>query len=343
MKISEYKKTKKLAVLASLLLLQPLQASAADMSNWMGDLNENLVLSDLSMPGTHNSVSVRGYGTVWAECQEKTILQQLKMGIRVFDLRVRPTGKSLALHHGEVFLNQMLGDVLLNFKSFLSSHPNETIFVRIAKAHVDSESGSGSVTSNFMRYWNNSTYAPYFWKPSSSNQNPKLSAVRGKIVVLKSSYMDYDRMPNVKTPNWGTFDVQDKYNVPTIFDIPGKWTQVQGQLAKSSNLNNKKVHVNFTSGVGSPTPAYVAQFVNSDLKSYLDTKGQSFRTGIVMMDFPNRTSGLVESIVSKNKVGKCQWLSNNTGEWENTSSYSTRKQCETANKCGYGACYRWNL
>ena len=70
-------------------------------SNWITPLDDDIYVSQLSIPGTHDSGTYycEGFlGSTSGRCQQLTIPEQLKMGIRFFD--IRPTGSDLHIAHG---------------------------------------------------------------------------------------------------------------------------------------------------------------------------------------------------------------------------------------------------
>lgn len=66
-----------------------------DHSQWMKTLKDNRLVADLSLPGSHDACTAEGWSNPYigfihemtAKCQDLTIQEQLKVGVRVFDLR----------------------------------------------------------------------------------------------------------------------------------------------------------------------------------------------------------------------------------------------------------------
>lgn len=114
-----------------------------DNSDWLSSLPDEVLLSSLSLPGTHESLS-RGHGGEIAECQTLSLESQLKAGIRVLDVRCRHVENSFAIHHGIIFMHLMFGDVLQMVSKFLTDHPKETVLMRVKE-----EYDSANVTVTF--------------------------------------------------------------------------------------------------------------------------------------------------------------------------------------------------
>lgn len=114
-----------------------------DRSQWMRLLNDDTLLCDLSIPGTHDSASfhTESVGNGWVWCQSLDIRDQWKMGIRYFDIRARIDG--LFLHHGSYFLGQTLEDFFGVIRQLLKDNPKETAFVRLKQEIVAEDKKDG--------------------------------------------------------------------------------------------------------------------------------------------------------------------------------------------------------
>ena len=96
-------------------------------------LSDDLLLSQVSLPGTHNSVALHGIDL--ARCQAKSMEQQLAMGIRFFDLRIKLKHHRLLMYHGIVFQRLDFTTVVMVMIEFLIRHPSEFLVVRIKNEH----------------------------------------------------------------------------------------------------------------------------------------------------------------------------------------------------------------
>lgn len=219
-------------------------------SMWMDTILDDTRLSNLSIPGTHDTMS-DGPGGDIARTQAKSLNEQLNLGIRFLDIRTRVTNGSLALHHGPIFLNKMFGDVLLESIDFLKKNPSEVIFMRIKQEH------SSVLDTEFVNILNSylecEPYSSYIYR-GENKQNPTLGEMRGKIVVIRnflgsSMGLDYT----------GQFDIQDNYHLNTNWDLYDKWGSVKNQVNKAnSNYSNENKYINYLSGSGGSFPYFVA-------------------------------------------------------------------------------------
>ena len=73
-------------LLLSLFAMIPINRSYNKKEPWMSKVNDNVRLVDLSIPGTHDSGATHSIADVAGKCQDSSIEEQLKMGVRFFDL-----------------------------------------------------------------------------------------------------------------------------------------------------------------------------------------------------------------------------------------------------------------
>ena len=69
--------------------------------DWMSWLPDDMYLGEISIPGTHDSISRHG-GPI-PETQSLTLTQQFNAGIRFIDIRALHEGDSFAMVHGCVY------------------------------------------------------------------------------------------------------------------------------------------------------------------------------------------------------------------------------------------------
>ncbi|MEC4015474.1 phosphatidylinositol-specific phospholipase C [Streptomyces sp. H27-D2] len=272
----------------------------ASNPDWMAGLPDSRPLTDLSIPGTHDTMA-RDVTPI-AETQQSDLPQQYKSGIRAVDIRLRHIGDRFTIHHGVVYLKKNFTDVLQQTTSFLKEHPQETVVMRIQKEHTEE-----NVTRTFEQtldwYLNANPETAdlmrdHWWKPNSSaDPFPTLGETRGKIVFLQN----FDsRQPYGLRWSGANMDVEDHYEVPTIFDIPKRWNNAKAQLDKLTNPAAGKMYVTHFSGASAGAyPIAVAggslgiKGVNSRGFAYLESVNSPCtpqrclrKTGTVMMDFP---------------------------------------------------------
>lgn len=103
-----------------------------ELSTWMSMINDDTLVTDIVIPGTHDSGTM-GMNS-FAETQDKSYLEQLQRGFRYFDTRVMYSGGDFYMYHsikGKMKYSQVLSDV----KTFLDENPTE--FVVLDYQHMD--------------------------------------------------------------------------------------------------------------------------------------------------------------------------------------------------------------
>ena len=103
----------------------------------MATLPDEKCLSELSIPGTHNTMSFHtqqlGNDLVW--CQSLDLELQISMGIRFFDIRCRNFDDVLPLHHEQFFLDCYFDDVLGRVTKYLKEHPHEFFIMNVQEEY----------------------------------------------------------------------------------------------------------------------------------------------------------------------------------------------------------------
>ncbi|MEU4218432.1 phosphatidylinositol-specific phospholipase C [Actinoplanes sp. NPDC026623] len=295
--------------------------SSAVHPDWMRSLPDSVSLSALSIPGTHDTMSI--HGGALTRTQEDfgdsgaTLARQLDAGIRMIDIRARVNGgNTLTIHHGAVYQNANFSDVLNVLRDFLAAHPGETVVMRL-KQECTGEIGSCTDVSGQKAFPDifDSYASSLFWQPSvtrgAAAATPTLGAVRGKVVlaVLHGAFggpiEHYGLAQFEQWRNGSSTYVQDEYAVPNVGAIATKRDQVRRHLDATSAGDPAKIYVNFGSGAGIfAQPQQVAggawgvRGVDPFLLIYLNEGHGLVRTGTVLLDFPG--GGLIDKIISYN-------------------------------------------
>lgn len=249
-----------------------------DPKSWMDKLGYKTINS-ISIPGTHDSGS--DLRIPWVLTQGMSIPSQLNAGIRYLDIRCRHVNDRFAIHHGEVYLEKNFDDVLLAVTQFLTQNPSETILMRVKQEHTPS-GNSRSFEATFKLYW--TRYASFFWTYNGNN-NPKLSLIRRKIVVLQ------EFAGNLYGLDYASFNIQDEYKVNVI---DTKKTDILDWFKKAGNTRRIISHL---SGVGIFTPRGVADYTNRYMKDLIVSNNPAY-VGIIPADFPS--TDLIAAVIRAN-------------------------------------------
>ncbi|MPQ43299.1 phosphatidylinositol-specific phospholipase C [Clostridium tarantellae] len=306
-------------------------------SKWMAKLNNNRTLSALSIPGTHDTMSI-SYGGDSAQNQSKDLKTQLISGIRFLDIRLAAYPNSedfLYAHHEFIYLYSNFNEILNIVTDFLKNNESETLLMRIRQEYT--KEPSNIFVALIKKFLNNPKYSNYLYK-NIWNNNPTLGELRGKIIILQ----DFSGL--VKGLDYSYFNIQDDYYLLTNWDLYSKWEKVKAHLLKANESFSKrenKSFINYLSGSGGCFPYFVAsghsssspnsprlstgltepgftgyypdfprvnwflgvfatiafEGTNNLTKDYIDKNNPAY-VGIVVADFPGQ--GLINSIINVN-------------------------------------------
>lgn len=281
-------------------------------TNWMGSIPDATKLSQIDIPGTHDSGATHGQ---WSTTQTMSIAGQLDAGVRFLDIRLRNCKGNLLVHHGPVYQYLSFDNVLRSTTSFLSQHPTETVLMSVKdeyrKDDSDCPKSSISFQGAFDSYTTNSAYKDYWRKDTSV---PKLGDVRGKIVLIRrfSASAGYPMGLSAPPTSWAdnspAFDdgdvvAQDRYNTY----VDQKRADILAFFNRTRMVSDDKLHINFASGydsglVGLPNITKISDAINRDLDAYFSHRfAKLHRNGIVVMDHP--LTSVINKIIAANFNG----------------------------------------
>jgi 1-phosphatidylinositol phosphodiesterase len=230
--------------------------SDTSLHKWMSKLSNTLTLSSLSIPGTHDTMTyldLKGFDVFtksFVKCQSLDLKTQLNAGIRAIDIRCRVLNDNFIIYHGSISLNINLDNVMQILTKFLTDNNSEFIIMRTKREYKDSS--NLTYPQIFENYWNK--YNKFFY--TSSNSNPTIKELRGKIYVIQSSESERGIAD-------GYFDKQDMFDIDTNWKLYDKWIAVKNHINKSASdgLKGKKLFISFLNAsneAGRIIPSFVA-------------------------------------------------------------------------------------
>jgi 1-phosphatidylinositol phosphodiesterase len=193
----------------------------------MGDIPDNVLVTALSIPGTHDSGCIDGPMGL-AKTQNLDLAEQLDSGIRFLDIRLAHYQDDLFVHHDVIYMGKTYKDVLKICVDFLVRHPSETILMsveeedrfdgslgdfapsevpsRLLRGEPESWENTRSFDDEFEdQTWQQVGTAPPFYNYVSPSRGDSsvttapaftsattLGDVRGKIVLLRRFESDRD-------------------------------------------------------------------------------------------------------------------------------------------------------
>lgn len=151
-----------------------------NLRNWMSQIPDNVYLSKMSIPGTHDSgamyewkkiISISGS----AKAQTLTIKEQLEAGVRYLDIRAN---HEMKIYHGSVDQKLNLEEVLNAVRTFLSQNPSETIIMSLKPENTNKLS---EFNNNFRIQYNKfyNLFKTGYMLPTT------IGTARGKVILIK--------------------------------------------------------------------------------------------------------------------------------------------------------------
>ncbi|MDH6603362.1 hypothetical protein OKW23_000491 [Bacilli bacterium PM5-9] len=287
---------------------------------WMKNLPDEMMLSEVNMPGVHDAATGHVTGDAvaqssLAQTQRYYIDEMLKVGVRSFDLRLG-YGDDPSLVHGTEFAeckkrdNKVLhlSDVMSWMRKFLSDNPSESIVISLKS---DKTFGNDEkITLAMEKYLKD--YPDLFW---TEQKTPTVKQARGKIIVLRRYNLEGNKASNkdkmgLDVTNWDEHNtsstakrahrilninssikgelgaevwIQDYYST----DETDKKKFIEGTFEQTATEthNRDAYFFNFTSIADGP-PIGTARTINRDIRhsEYIKPTSNDF-VGIVMMDY----------------------------------------------------------
>jgi 1-phosphatidylinositol phosphodiesterase len=250
-----------------------LSDEAESPADWMRDLPDGTLLSEISMPGTNHSASYSVFeGMVQHQSDKMDIAQQLAAGIRFLHLEVDIDGDRFTLRDEGVPLPVSLEDVLKTIGDFLGEHRGEAVSVLLKSVvrEVMEPTATLSFADVFLGYYE---AAPDLWYLKGSI--PTLRDVRGKIILWRGFYNDpllnvyplgidadaweensagftYDlsNPTDPSDPTGGSVYVQNLYNIRYPWNIENKFLVAKKALIQSAAAHPSRLYVNYFGAAG---------------------------------------------------------------------------------------------
>ena len=283
------------------------------LSDWMGSLDGSLKLSEINIPGTHDTATQYIFPAYFLQDQDTSVAAQLENGYRYLDVRVslsKDAGELVMIHafgqcrEGASLLSKALSyDTFVDAaKSFLAVHPTECVIFCIKP-----EKGSDDVAAVKALIEKHVAMEPDLWYTESSI--PTLNEVRGKIVLcrrydgelgLDFDWVDQGDATVLANPVEAhaiseneTLYVQDRYH----YSVKDKWEAVCYTL-ENCKADETSFSLNFLSTAQGklPHPRGFARQMNGLFSDYALRKGANY--GIVLFDFAS--PALARQVVESN-------------------------------------------
>ena len=259
--------------------------SKAHLWDWMKGLSDSMPITHVSIPGTHDSGCRTG--GQFAKCQSFSIGEQLKVGIRFFDIRVRNVKNKFIVCHGIINCHLKFEKVLRYCENFLEINSTEFVVMRIRQ-----EASSIYATKTFDEVYRMYASRKVFYQGNVDKVTVK--DVRGKIFVLKD-------FPGEGVGHEWSFHnsiLQDNFEPRSVYTKLKEIYEHHKYCIPDSKFN-----INFLSACSPRLGAWPRNFARICNKMFYkliqDPEKRKF-SGIVAIDFPG--IDLIKEIVTLNNL-----------------------------------------
>ena len=225
-------------IIITIIALVPINKNYKTVS-WMKDLNDQTIINEMVIPGTHDSGAMHSIFDVAGKCQDLSIAKQLKIGVRFLDIRLRLKNNELEVVHSFVEQKISFKSVLEDVNSFIENNKTEFIIISIKQ---DESPINSNLNFDEKVIADLSNYKSILFDASL----PKtLGEARGNIYILNRFTNKEIGIPAYS--NWldsTTFDlnslhIQDNY---CVNDFETKKNDILNTFSKRRsfyNINNK--------------------------------------------------------------------------------------------------------
>ena len=249
-------------------------------ANWMSKLDDNVSLRNINMPGSHDTMALYSIADLAGQCQSLSLHDQLNLGVRFLDIRLKEDHDKLKAVHGFIDQKVSFETITRTIEKFIEKNPSEFIIMSV-KEEADPSNSEISFENSLKSYLNKDIYLKDTELPN------KLGDVRGKVMLLSRyenstigvpAYEGWKDSVSFTLPN--DIYVQDTYQITSA-------EQKQDEIVKCFNEAGHALKINFLSAYRTDTfpPSYAVSsaedinpWINEEISKYNDRN-------IVLYDF----------------------------------------------------------
>lgn len=250
-------------------------------ADWMSKLDDTLSLREVNMPGSHDTMALYSIGDLAGQCQSLSLKDQLNLGVRFLDIRLKEDDNELIAVHGIVDQKATFASVTKTIEEFIDKHNNEFIIMSIKEEAKPSNSDI-PFEECLRGYLNKEIYLKDTTVPN------KIGDIRGKVVLLSryenstigipafSGWLDSASFVMADTDIY----VQDTYKVTSK-------EQKQEEIVSCFNETGHALKINFLSAYRTNyfPPSYSISAAK-DINPWIDKEIDKYNDrGIVLYDF----------------------------------------------------------
>ena len=250
--------------------------------DWMKEIPDSTKLSEMTIPGTHNSCAL--FGICCARTQTWSLVEQMRAGIRFFDIRLRRIDNTLRAYHGFVDQKETFDKILIYAFDFLEKNPSETIIMEII-----SEYTMKNCTKSFKELYTEYTEIYQNKIVTYKKEDITLGEIRGKLFAIEIFEKSTSRIRN--------FLVQNFWSINCKCLLNKKKRKIKQSIHRAIALKGSKINLNYlsaSSDYAMMTPYTAAKECNGIPMKYHG------RLGIICADYPGED--LIDHLIKQNFI-----------------------------------------
>ena len=249
-------------------------------ANWMSNLDDNVSLRNINMPGSHDTMALYSIADLAGQCQSLSLHDQLNLGVRFLDIRLKEDHDKLKAVHGFIDQKVSFETITKTIEEFIEKNPSEFIIMSV-KEEADPSNSEISFESSLKTYLKSDIYLKDTELPS------KLGDVRGKVMLLSRyenstigvpAYAGWADSTSFTLPN--DIYVQDTYKITSA-------EQKQDEIVKCFDEAGHALKINFLSAYRTDTfPPSYAVSAAEDINTWINEEiNKHDDRNIVLYDF----------------------------------------------------------
>lgn len=164
-------------------------------NNWITPLDDDIYVSQMSIPGTHDAATGDGTDFSIGKTQELTLDKQFELGIRAFDLRPAVSSGDIHIFHGAISTTYSWDNIMERFKYYLQNNPGEFIIILMrheTEADNTSSEWGGLIEQKLDKLKNNTNPATGESWTIDFRPDLTIGEMRGKILFLCRDWTKYN-------------------------------------------------------------------------------------------------------------------------------------------------------
>lgn len=298
---------------------------------WMKRIDSQTPLHKISIPGTHDSAandSLSFISMPYVKTQVYSISNQLTLGVRYFDIRVKAFEDDWRLFHGIIPLITSFSEVLSSFKNFLSSNPSEVIIMKLQNERYEGKDfPSAEIFAKYQKAYPNLFYL--------EEKFPLLGKVRGKVVL-------FDRDLGLEDVKLCLSQVKmcDDYQINNEDDLVSKTNSIIQHIESFRKTTKDENYYYWTFFSGSITKFdsinklyYMPQGIAKKMNTVGLNMAKEGTMGVAIFDFPS--AKLIKAVIESNffpKTRKCTIVNKKYGTHLYIADYVGNEKIEKNTK-----------